>query len=334
MLTYQDLLLPYKFKKNKGKTYSKCPFCVNGILIISSNTFFCTKCKFSGNEQDLLRKFNINATAELIPKPSSNDCNLPPQIKINNPDRPIFLVFELELFDHLTNKFPKLNLILNPTASMKEIQNKILYICSQKTEYANMFFSIAKILKILDYNALLNCNTEEDLKQLILKSNFYDPYPIYGYIISEDKKIVDYANQLKYTAFLAKAVSPSIIEENSNVFFLYKTATLHEIAKVINPLFPKTQNIFLLNAKNISTVSFTDIISEKRHFTIQLKKIVYKQYKNLIENSQLLKKIPSNIFEQTMNEFYSCEKLIDKVDFNLFLNLILDKYDFLIRNIP
>lgn len=334
MLTYQDLLLPYGLKEKKGKQFSKCPFCSNGVLNIVSNIFSCRKCGFLGTEDDLFKKLNIDRSEIPSEVNCLSDCSSPPQIRINDPNRPIFLAFDNEIFELLSKKFERINFILNPLLSMKEIQNKILYICSQNKKYADMFFGIAKMLKILDCAALSNCNTEEDLRQLVLKTSFYDPYPIYGYIISDDKQIVDYANKLKYTAVLAKTVSPSIVEENGNIFFLYKTAGLDEIAKVINPLFKKTQNIFLLNAESITVTNFIDIVSEKKQFTVQLKKIVYEQYKDLIEGSTLFSKIPPDIFEQTMNEFYGCEKLIDKVDFNSFLNLILDKYDFLIRNIP
>lgn len=331
MLTYQDLLLPYGLKESKGKKYSKCPLCKDGILTINSDIFFCSKCKFIGNEQALFKKLNISV--DHCPKTNFSNDGLLYQVRINNPDRPLFLVFDLQLFEYLANQFPKINLVLNPTVSTKEVQNKILYICSQDTEFANLFYGIAKILKILDCSALLNCKNEDELRQLILKSNFYEPYPICGYIISDDKEIVDYANKLKYTAFLAKVVSPSLIEENSNVFFLYKRASLSDIAKVINPLFKKTQNIFLLDAESITVKTVADIISEKRQFTIQLKKIIYEQYKHLIESSKVFSRIPFEIFENTMKEFYGCEKLINSLDFNSFLNLIISKYDFLIKNI-
>lgn len=330
MITYQDLLLPFGVKEKKGKKYAKCPFCKNGTLNINSNVFFCSKCGFRGSERDFLKKLNIKTTSDVIVS------NTHPQVKINNPERPIFLVFDSELFKYLSDKFSNINLILNPIVSMKEVQNKILYICSEKQniEYADIFFASAKLLKILNYDELFKCNTEEQLKELVLKSSFYDPYPINGLIISDDKKIVDYINKLKYTAVLAKTVSPSIIEENCNVFFLYKTATIYDIAKVINPLFQKTQNIFLFSAENITVNVFTDILSEKQKFTVQFKKIVYQTYEKIIINSDIFKKIPPNIFEQTMNEFYGCKKLIENMEFNSFLNLVLSKYDFLIKNIP
>lgn len=340
MLTYKEILTPFKLKKKGNAETSICPFCGKGKLYIKTGLFACDNCSFIGNETFFLSKFNSNLDIDKLIKLSNEQStenhdqkeNLPSDntettYQINDEKRPIFLVFSKTLFNHLRTLYSKINVILNPNLSDKLLEGKILYYCSLNVEHIRMLYQVTRYLKIIEPERLMSCHNEESLRKTITSIDFYEPYPILDLIIVDDLEMYKYLNSIRFNVVLSKKSSVSLIKENDCVIFLCSTNDLSLIASVINPFFKKTQNIFYFYYQKIKIPEKIDNITrERQFFCIFLKHIIYNHFISLVETS-FIKKRKNETTQKVIDEMFSAKNLIETdISVNNFLNLLNNKY--------
>lgn len=348
MIKSEALLQPYGIKKGKNYTkIIKCPLCSKGklTLISRTNIFSCNNCGFAGNEKELFKKLNLFQEEPPLNENEETsvfhiDSNFKTDKRIVNEKKPVFISFDETLFYNLTKKFSQINIILNPSLDTKEIQNNIIYFCCDDyRKYLNFLKELyirTKFIKILSPQNILECKNEEDLKNLVLNTNVFDFYSIDGVFIVDNFHMHNFLCFLKYKTVISQNMSPCIIKENEFVFFIFDNDSLEHIAKIINPLFQKTQNIFLYCQKDFTIkkeFNSEELLNEKENFVKHFKKITFKHYHELIfDNMASFQNIPQPILNRIVNEFLAIENLIDtNMEAIKFLMLAVSKYDELIK---